>query len=186
MTFKIEPSLEDTKIITLPMVRNFSTGGGYGPEDTLTEGDHKLVTKKWQGHPPVDLSIIGKPQVLDKMDWKNPILFGTAVFSHPSDDPHLFERRPVKRILVPGAWMKELWKPFWDETIAVWPVGIDTDRWHPASAAQKRIDVLLYDKVMWDRERAETHARPQPWPPTRPAAPFPSARAAKSYWLFPE
>jgi len=30
MTFKIEPSLEDTKIITLPMVRNFSTGGGHG------------------------------------------------------------------------------------------------------------------------------------------------------------
>ena len=99
--------------------------------------------------------IIGKSQVLDKLDWKNPILFGAAVFSHPSDDPHLFERRPVKKILVPGAWMKALWKPFWDETIAVWPVGIDTDRWRPANAAQKRIDVLLYDKVMWDRERAE-------------------------------
>jgi hypothetical protein len=99
--------------------------------------------------------IIGKAQVLDKIEWKNPILFGTAVFSHPSDDPHLFERRPVKKILVPGVWMKALWKPFWDETIAVWPVGIDTDRWRPASAAQKRIDVLLYDKVMWDRERAE-------------------------------
>ena len=110
----------------------------------------------YAGRNPGELAcIIGKPQVLDKMDWKNPILFGAAVFSHPSDDPHLFERRPVKKILVPGAWMKELWKPFWDETIAVWPVGIDTDRWHPASAAQKRIDVLLYDKVMWDRERAQ-------------------------------
>ena len=110
----------------------------------------------YAGRNPDELaSIIGKPQVLDKMDWKNPILFGTAVFSHPSDDPHLFERRPVKKILVPGAWVKELWKPFWDETIAVWPVGIDTDRWRPASAAQKQIDVLLYDKVMWDRERAQ-------------------------------
>jgi glycosyltransferase involved in cell wall biosynthesis len=46
-----------------------------------------------------------------------------------------------------------MWKPFWDEAIAVWPVGIDTDRWRPASAAQKRFDVLLYDKVMWDHER---------------------------------
>ena len=110
----------------------------------------------YAGRNPDELAcIIGKSQVLEKMDWKNPILFGAAVFSHPSDDPHLFERRPVKKILVPGAWMKELWKPFWDETIAVWPVGIDTDRWRPASAAQKRIDVLLYDKVMWDRERAD-------------------------------
>ena len=69
----------------------------------------------YAGRNPGELAcIIGKPQVLDKMDWKNPILFGAAVFSHPSDDPHLFERRPVKKILVPGAWTKELWKPFWD------------------------------------------------------------------------
>lgn len=39
MTYKIEPNIGDAKIITLPMVRNFSTGGGYGPEDTLVEGD---------------------------------------------------------------------------------------------------------------------------------------------------
>ena len=38
MSFKIEPSLDDAKIITLPMVRNFSTGGGHGLGDTLIEG----------------------------------------------------------------------------------------------------------------------------------------------------
>jgi hypothetical protein len=106
-------------------------------------------------HPDELVCIIGKAHVLDKMKWRNPILFGTAVFSHPLDDPHLFERLPVRKVLLPGAWMKEMWRPYWDETIAVWPVGIDTGRWRPASAAQKRIDVLLYDKVMWDRERAE-------------------------------
>ena len=31
--------------------------------------------------------IIGKARVLDKMEWRNPILFGAAVFSHPLDDP---------------------------------------------------------------------------------------------------
>ena len=62
MTYKIEPNIGDAKIIALPMVRNFSTGGGYGPEDTLVEGDRKILTRKWQGHPPVDLAIIGKPQ----------------------------------------------------------------------------------------------------------------------------
>lgn len=97
--------------------------------------------------------IIGKAQVLDKMEWKNPILFGAAVFSHPLDDQHLFERRPVKKILLPGAWMKEMWRPYWDEAVAVWPVGIDTDRWQPRAAAEKPFDVLLYDKVRWDHER---------------------------------
>jgi hypothetical protein len=100
--------------------------------------------------------IIGKAQVLDKIEWKNPILFGAAVFSHPLDDPHLFERLPVKKILLPGAWMKEMWRPYWDEPVAVWPVGIDTDRWRPREPAEKPFDVLLYDKVRWDHVRYES------------------------------
>jgi len=62
MTVKIEPSLENATIITQPMVRNFSTGGGHGPEDTVVEGDGKIVTLKWQGFPPVDLAVIGRLQ----------------------------------------------------------------------------------------------------------------------------
>jgi hypothetical protein len=42
------------------MVRDFSTGGGHGPGDELVEGDDKLVTKKWQGYPPVNLNVVGK------------------------------------------------------------------------------------------------------------------------------
>jgi hypothetical protein len=100
--------------------------------------------------------IIGKAHVLDKMAWKNPILFGAAVFSHPIDDPRLFERVRVRKVLVPGAWMKEMWRPYWDEPIGVWPVGIDTDRWQPRTVAEKPFDVLLYDKVRWEHERYES------------------------------
>lgn len=99
--------------------------------------------------------IVGKPHVLDKMEWQNPILFGAAVFSHPSEDAQLLERRPVKRVLVPGSWIKEMWKPHWDAAVAVWPVGIDTDRWHAADQARKNFDVLLYDKVRWDHAHYE-------------------------------
>jgi len=59
---KIEPSLHDATIVSQPMVRNFSTGGGHGPGDTLVEGDGKFVTRKWQGFPPVDLAVIGRVQ----------------------------------------------------------------------------------------------------------------------------
>src|SRR5690348_14751702 len=34
-------------------------------------------------HPHEPACIVGKPFVLDKCDWKNPIVFGAAVFSHP-------------------------------------------------------------------------------------------------------
>jgi hypothetical protein len=46
---KIEPTLRHAKIVSQPLVRNFSTGGGHGPADTLIEGDGKIVTAKWQG-----------------------------------------------------------------------------------------------------------------------------------------
>jgi hypothetical protein len=106
-------------------------------------------------NPAVTACIVGKPHVLDRLEWKNPILFGAAVFSHPIDDPELFQRRPIRKVLVPGAWMKEMWKPFWNDSVAVWPVGIDTARWVAAEPARKSTDVLLYDKIMWDRDRLE-------------------------------
>ena len=59
---KIEPRMESVIQVKLPMVRDFSTGGGHGPEDTVDGSDPALVTKKWQGYPPENLNVVGKPQ----------------------------------------------------------------------------------------------------------------------------
>ena len=61
---RIEVKTPDSVIlVNQPMVRTFSTGGGHLPGDTLTEGDEKITIKKWQGYPPQNLNIIGKPHV---------------------------------------------------------------------------------------------------------------------------
>ena len=99
--------------------------------------------------------IVGKPFLLDKFEWKNPILFGAAVYSHPIDDPELLQRLPVKKVLVPGPWMREMCKPHWGDAVLDWPVGIDTGLWTPAVPNDKRFDVLLYDKVRWEHQRYE-------------------------------
>jgi len=99
--------------------------------------------------------IIGKPFVLDLVEWQNPILFGAAVYSHPIDDPELFTRRPVKNVLVPGEWMRRMCEPYWGGRVQAWPVGIDTDTWQPSDAAQKDTDILLYDKIRWDHDLFE-------------------------------
>ena len=39
------------------------------------------------------------------------------------------------------------------EKIVVWPAGIDTQRWRPAEPAVKDVDVLVYDKIRWQREK---------------------------------
>ena len=58
---RIEPRMESVIQVKMPPVRDFSTGGGHGPEDVLVEGDARIVTKKWQGYPPVNLNVVGKP-----------------------------------------------------------------------------------------------------------------------------
>ena len=106
-------------------------------------------------HPEEPVGIIGKPHVLDLMDWKNPILFGAAVMSHPLADPGLLNRRPIRKILVPGEWMRKMCEPYWGDMVEAWPVGIDTDLWCPVPAVEKEYDFLIYDKVRWEHDRYE-------------------------------
>jgi len=58
---KLEPKMESVIQVKLPMVRDFSTGGGHGPGDTIFETDEQIPTKKWQGYPPQNLNVVGKP-----------------------------------------------------------------------------------------------------------------------------
>ena len=59
---RIEAKIPDSVIIVnQPAVRTFSTGGGHLPGDTLTEGDDRITIKKWQGYPPENLNLVGKP-----------------------------------------------------------------------------------------------------------------------------
>jgi glycosyltransferase involved in cell wall biosynthesis len=106
-------------------------------------------------HPDELVCIIGKPLVLDKIDWRNPILFGASGYSEPVSDPRLLDRLRVRKVLVPGPWVEKMCKPYWGDAVEAWPVGIDTDAWKPAPPGKKTIDVLLYDKVRWNHEQYE-------------------------------
>lgn len=97
--------------------------------------------------------IIGKPGLLDTIKWRNPMVFGAAIYSHPIERPTLMSEFPkMRRLLVPGEWMRRMCEPFWGDKVRVWPVGIDTKRWSPHGTVEKDIDVLIYDKIRWRRE----------------------------------
>jgi len=108
-------------------------------------------------HPDELVGVIGKPQLIFERKFKNPILFGAGVFSHPVDCPDLFEKYPnVKKILVPGDWMKTMFEPYYGNKVISWPVGIDTDKWNPNIKNKKpTIDFLIYNKILWDRAEKE-------------------------------
>ncbi len=106
-------------------------------------------------HPGEPVCLLGKPFVLDAHRWKNPTMLGPCIFSHPCDMPDLFERHPVERILVPCEWNRAMWAEHYGDRVTAWPVGIDTEEWQPGEGSAKVTDVLLYDKVRWERERFE-------------------------------
>ncbi len=111
--------------------------------------NYKYIAK----HPDEIACIIGKPQVLYDRNWKNPLIFGPGIFSHPADDPDLLKRHPnIKLLLVPGPWMKEMFIPYYGNKVIAWPTGIDTEKWAPAVSEDKKIDFLIYDKIHLDRE----------------------------------
>lgn len=82
-----------------------------------------------------------------------PYHYGPNVHDHPSVDPHLLDRLPIRKILVTSEWFRKMCEPAWGEKVMVWPVGIDTEMWRPVPDEEKDTDFLFYDKVMWERER---------------------------------
>lgn len=114
--------------------------------------DYRYVKK----HPEQLIGVIGKPQLIFEKKFKNPILFGAGIYSHPIDCPDLFERYPnVQKILVPGPWIENMFKPYYGDKVTSWPVGIDTDKWQPNTDDPKKIDFLIYDKVRWKHDEFE-------------------------------
>jgi hypothetical protein len=104
-------------------------------------------------HPDEVACVVGKPHVLFEQEWKNPIVFGAAIYSHPVNCPNLLTKYPnIKRILVPGEWMQQMFEPYYGDTVLAWPTGIDTDEWKP-EIGSKNIDFLIYDKVRWEHDR---------------------------------
>ena len=103
---KLEAQPELCIIIDQPMVRDFSTGGGHLPGDTIVEGDLKIVTRKWQGYPPQNLNLIGKPhpampevaipRYIGKAQYATRIALPNMIYAKPLTNPH--PRARVKKL----------------------------------------------------------------------------------------
>jgi hypothetical protein len=89
---------------------------------------------------------------LNGYNRSNPIVAGVALMTHPSEWPTLCEDYPVVAYLQHSEWTNNVYKPYFGERCMIWPVGIDTEEWRPFEKA-KDFDFLIYDKILWDRER---------------------------------
>jgi hypothetical protein len=93
---------------------------------------------------------------LDGYTRREPLVAGIGLMTHPSEWPTLFEDYPVACYLQHSEWTVAVYRRYFGDRCAVWPVGIDTEGWRPTVAeAEKPVDFLVYDKILWERPKHE-------------------------------
>lgn len=99
------------------------------------------------------VAVLGRGRhCLDGYDRPNVIVAGIGLMTHPSEWPTLCTDFPVVRYLQHCAWSDAIYRPFYGDRCAIWPVGIDTQEWRPDDKVPKEYDFLIYNKVRWNLE----------------------------------
>lgn len=97
---------------------------------------------------------------LDGYSQPNKIVAGIGLMTHPSEWPNLCKEYPIVKYLQHSKWAADVYKPYFgNEVCDIWPVGIDTDYWKPLPYVNKSIDVLLYNKIRWNKEQLNAELR---------------------------
>jgi len=89
----------------------------------------------------------------------NPIIAGIGLMTHPSEWPDLCLEFPVVKYLQHSTWTKNIYMPYFGDKCDLWPSGIDTEKWAPVVGASKTFDVLVYNKIMWDKQTGDQQLR---------------------------
>ena len=79
-------------------------------------------------------------------------------FPFPAEAPTLCDDYTIRRYLQHSRWVLDVALGFglYDPAIfALWPAGVDEAAWQPSPSGRKDLDVLVYRKLVWDRERQE-------------------------------
>jgi hypothetical protein len=104
-------------------------------------------------HPSYPIGLLGYPSVLSKAALPNPAIFGPGDCGPPEQAACLLRETNICRLIQPCEWAAAIYREACGESMLVWPAGIDADAYADASSHPKDIDVLVYDKLRWYRER---------------------------------
>ena len=98
------------------------------------------------------MGLVGYPNLLTGWDLPNPAILGPALLNHPGEMPFLMKDIRFRYYLVTCDWMYDLFQPVFGEKTKKWYAGIEADRYHHNPPDLRDIDVLVYDKIRWNRE----------------------------------
>jgi glycosyltransferase involved in cell wall biosynthesis len=104
--------------------------------------------------PHYPIGIAGYPGVIGRVaGLTNPMLFGPGDPGHPGEAGRLAGRTGIHHIIQPSDWYVELYRQACGDAVVRWPVGIDVAALPDARSHAKDIDVVIYDKIRWHRDR---------------------------------
>lgn len=107
-------------------------------------------------HPGTPALVVGKPHVVKAIPAGHPIIYGPGVAAHPYEDD-FWGQADIRLILLSCDWFKAMYDRDLPVRIptAVWPAGVDTEMWQPPVSPPAGKDILIYDKIRWQRDRYE-------------------------------
>lgn len=102
--------------------------------------------------PDYPIGIAGYPTVLEAVRLPNPTIFGPGDYGAPPEAPAVAAAPNMRFMIQPSDWFRDYYKPTCGDKVVTWFAGIDTQVWQKETMVAKSIDVLIYDKIRWDRE----------------------------------
>ena len=106
-------------------------------------------------NPQHPVGLFGYPHLLEGWDLPNPAVLGPGLYDHPSLAPGLMEDERNRFYLVCSEWMRCMFARRYGDSCVIWFNGIDAASWPDTRGHAKDVDVLVYDKIRWNREHYE-------------------------------
>lgn len=103
-------------------------------------------------NPDYPVGLVGYPHLLDDWTLPNPAILGPSLFDHPAQAPALLSDERYKYYVVTCQWMKDVFAAYYGDKCVLWHAGIDCEQWEDTRSHPKSIDVLIYDKIRWERD----------------------------------
>lgn len=115
---------------------------------TVHVNDFELARR----NPLFPVGVCGYSHILDYWWLPNPAVLGPGLFDHPKQRPALMLDPRFHSYLVFSDWMKDLFGQYGFDMLDLWFGGIDLQEWPDLSRERKDVDVLVYDKIRWNRD----------------------------------
>lgn len=113
------------------------------------ENDYKLA----RANSSYPIGLVGTPICIPKWNLPNPAILGPSMYDHPFQNPTLMRDTRFKYYILTCEWLKNVFLKAYGNKCVLWHAGISTDDWRDARSHKKSIDVLIYDKIRWERKK---------------------------------